>query len=590
MSLPRFGYDNILHRFRNCVWTPFNDTVFPYRNAFDFRPGTFWKPDEDRNFLLNAKLLTWSGGASAAPDNFTISGAGATVARTTDFAPGNGPYAAVVTRAGADAALIQNITGYTGYLRHKVTYGCWVKATVASRARIAIYDGATFTGSSFHTGGGGWEWLSVTALVGAAASMLRLDMRIDSGNTSGTFSGPALVLGDTISATPHPENANLFVFPANNQLLPAIWMMQDFPNGIAAAPDGFTLVGSGATCYATMDNSPKIAWRAAGVTRVGNDCYLEYTVGSDVLSDVIGTTISFGCWARATVASRGYISIAITASDGSTVYVAGTSSAHTGGSAYEWLYVNGILVPTDVTAVSIRMMVSTGNTSVEFCGPLLVKAATATSLQTPHAQSVNYMAHHSHNMGSAGYSVASVGSDDNFASTTSVLSATPTDDKSSWKDLNGAASISKKAYRLRYTRTGSAAKRLEIGVVHLGTYLEMPWSMDRPFDGLGTEFESEAPETRLAGPLGRSIPATWKSYTVTFPMLTRTFAKTSLLEGLWAHGGGVNGLPFFFQWNDSSYPTETDFVWLAAKDRFSAPQLSGGNVTEVSFDLIGSMA
>lgn len=60
--------------------------------------------------------------------------------------------------SGANWTMPFNIARFKG---RTVTFGCWVKTSAASKARLNIYDGAQ-TFSSYHTGGGGWEWLEVT--------------------------------------------------------------------------------------------------------------------------------------------------------------------------------------------------------------------------------------------------------------------------------------------------------------------------------------------------------------------------------------------------------------------------------------------
>jgi hypothetical protein len=51
-----------------------------------------------------------------------------------------------------------------------VTFGAWIKTGVASHARLAINDGLTTTYSSYHTGGGSYEWLEVTKAVASGAT------------------------------------------------------------------------------------------------------------------------------------------------------------------------------------------------------------------------------------------------------------------------------------------------------------------------------------------------------------------------------------------------------------------------------------
>ena len=108
-----------------------------------------------QTYVLNGNLEKWSAGAYAAPDNWTLSGAGAAVERGGSA----GDYHAVITRNGANANLYQNIhkaKEIEWWKGKEITLRAEVLATVANRARLAVADGAGTTYSSFHTGAGGW--------------------------------------------------------------------------------------------------------------------------------------------------------------------------------------------------------------------------------------------------------------------------------------------------------------------------------------------------------------------------------------------------------------------------------------------------
>lgn len=147
-------------------------------------------------------LLEWSGmedfvnGASAAPTQHTLSGASATVARESTIIK-TGTYSAKVTRVGADTTLYHDHADFADYQGRKVTFGCWVYATVASRARIAISDGVGSTNSSYHTGTTGWEFLTVTHNMSVSATRMRVEMHVNTGNTSAYFDNGILCHGDS---------------------------------------------------------------------------------------------------------------------------------------------------------------------------------------------------------------------------------------------------------------------------------------------------------------------------------------------------------------------------------------------------------
>lgn len=139
------------------------------------------------NLVDNSQFTNWVDGPSSAPTQWTLSGSGATVARTTSNVP-RGAYGVTLTRAGAGATLTQSVGLLDGQLAGKViTLEAWVTTSVASRARIGISDGSTTTYSSYHTGGGAPELLSVTVTLASSASACDLILSVDTGDTSGTF-------------------------------------------------------------------------------------------------------------------------------------------------------------------------------------------------------------------------------------------------------------------------------------------------------------------------------------------------------------------------------------------------------------------
>jgi len=149
-----------------------------------------------QNLLEWSHMEDWVSGASAAPTGHTLAGASATVARESTIIK-FGTYSAKVTRVGADATLYHDHPDYADYVGRKVTFGCWVYATVADRGRIAISDGVGSTNSSYHTGGSSWEWLTVTHNMDVSATRMRAEMHVNTGNTAVYFDGGVLCLGDS---------------------------------------------------------------------------------------------------------------------------------------------------------------------------------------------------------------------------------------------------------------------------------------------------------------------------------------------------------------------------------------------------------
>lgn len=148
----------------------------------------------NKNLLSFSGMEDWVSGVSSAPTDYTLSGASAAVAQEGTIIK-RGLYSAKVTRAGADAMLYTDFSDYASYLGRQMTYGAWVYATVASRARISIGDGVGTTNSSYHTGDSTWQFLTVTRNIDAAATRIRCGNEVNTGNTDAYFDGSILVEG-----------------------------------------------------------------------------------------------------------------------------------------------------------------------------------------------------------------------------------------------------------------------------------------------------------------------------------------------------------------------------------------------------------
>jgi hypothetical protein len=129
------------------------------------------------NLVTNGNMEQWSAGASAAPDGFTLTGTGATIARSSTKR--QGLYSALVTYGSSDAYLYQDYLDFTRFQGENITAGVYVLCSTAAIARITISDGVGSTSSSYHTGGGGWELLTVTRAVDGAATRVRIEMHVE---------------------------------------------------------------------------------------------------------------------------------------------------------------------------------------------------------------------------------------------------------------------------------------------------------------------------------------------------------------------------------------------------------------------------
>lgn len=152
------------------------------------------------NWLANDTFYIWHEGAAAAPTGWTLSGAGASVARETSTIK-VGPNAVKVTRAGADSSLTYATFDSGAYQDtldgHVLSFGAWVYCSIASFARLQIDDGASTSESSYHTGDGTWQWLALTHTISGSATKIDVVLHANGSNGDGIYAGVTLVHSDT---------------------------------------------------------------------------------------------------------------------------------------------------------------------------------------------------------------------------------------------------------------------------------------------------------------------------------------------------------------------------------------------------------
>lgn len=160
-----------------------------------------------RNVVPNGDLALWANGGALAPDGWTLTGAGAVIARcgtgmgdTTTF--GTGRFCASLQRVGNDidftAPIVAaaDITDFASIKGQKFSVAIKAKASVANVVRVIIDDGATTTASSYHTGGGTEEALTVTHTISNSATKLEVTIEVNSTNTTVYVGGVVGVFAD----------------------------------------------------------------------------------------------------------------------------------------------------------------------------------------------------------------------------------------------------------------------------------------------------------------------------------------------------------------------------------------------------------
>lgn len=161
--------------------------------------------------LQNEDFSLWFEGANAAPDGWTLSGAGASVARLSNGI--RSAFSAELTSASAAAqlrqsmpeTLVQWITRRTFPVYTPIRAAAWVVCSTANVARVGVYDGSTTTWSGYHTGSGVPEYLSLTLNTTATQTEYTLVLEVATGTNVAQFHA-AVLMQNTLSA---PENFGL---------------------------------------------------------------------------------------------------------------------------------------------------------------------------------------------------------------------------------------------------------------------------------------------------------------------------------------------------------------------------------------------
>ena len=88
---------------------------------------------------------------------------------------------------------------YSRFAGKTVALGVWVKTAFASNAILRIYDGVSATYSSYHTGGGDWEWIEISKTCSTSISSFTVGIINYSDSTDIAYtSQPMLVFGSVI--------------------------------------------------------------------------------------------------------------------------------------------------------------------------------------------------------------------------------------------------------------------------------------------------------------------------------------------------------------------------------------------------------
>jgi hypothetical protein len=130
----------------------------------------------DTQRVLNGDFYTWPG---ALPNNWLSSG-GTVVKDTADKFIG---VQSLQLTGVPNGIVYQTLSNISVLYNTTIRFSCWVKASVASSARIAIYDSDGNSYSSYHTGSGVWEELVIERAL-AEPTYVRVVLLVESSVTA----------------------------------------------------------------------------------------------------------------------------------------------------------------------------------------------------------------------------------------------------------------------------------------------------------------------------------------------------------------------------------------------------------------------
>ena len=149
------------------------------------------------NLLFNGDFENWSAGTATTPDGWASGGGN--FAREASIIK-IGLYSAELHTASSNMNQRIDLTKGIAYWQGRtVTYSCWVYATNASNARLGLWDGKTYTFSSYHTGNSTWQLLQVSKTLAADATSLYVYCLTDTTDTA-YFDGAMCTEGSGIFA------------------------------------------------------------------------------------------------------------------------------------------------------------------------------------------------------------------------------------------------------------------------------------------------------------------------------------------------------------------------------------------------------
>ncbi len=353
------------------------------------------------NRLLNSNFENWTGGT---PDYWSLFGAGATVAAEISTVK-KGATSANVTRAGTDAELSQSISAYADLLGKTFSLGVWVFASSSTQARLAVSDGIKTSYSTYHSGTGGWEFLTASLTLSQGATDLKVSLQVQ--NTDGSVffdvvSGGEAKSADYLAVMGHDFYSSggvltleasdddftddiqgvLSVRPLSDRIVlteARFLANPDFEvwdNGNTAPPTGWRLGGGPSGSINKESLTVFNGLYSARVSSAANeDLWLEATESGNAfdLSYLSGKTVTFGCYINAAVAGR--VTLRIYDDDGTGPQFT-EGAVHSGAGAWQFMSVTRTL-RAGLKGINLRCYVSTGQAATLYIDNAAVRVASS---------------------------------------------------------------------------------------------------------------------------------------------------------------------------------------------------------------------
>ena len=159
----------------------------------------FWMRAMGGSPVYNADFSYWS--SSTAIDGWTASTSSVARERASENIAMSETSARLHTAIGyigLDAKWQRYLNDLKG---DDITLYCWVKTAAGSNARLNLYDGSSNNYSSYHSGGGDWELLHVTASTSETDTAIQPRLHIDT-TTQAYFNLPWIASAQTVRTYP----------------------------------------------------------------------------------------------------------------------------------------------------------------------------------------------------------------------------------------------------------------------------------------------------------------------------------------------------------------------------------------------------